>query len=378
MAKVIKKLLIVIVCVSLVVTAGCGGNKGDASGDTGTATTGAGVETGAFSRSEGIDANGFWEGITALDYVELFDYNAFVIPKDVDVISDDQVQSEVDAILESYSSSEQITDRAVADGDTVNIDYVGSVDGVEFEGGTTNGAGTEITIGVTSYIDNFLEQLIGHKPGETFDINVTFPEDYGVDNLNGKAAVFVTTVNHIVNKVKSDLTDAFVAENLSSNYGWNTVAEMKDGIKSTLQRSALQSYVSNYLANDVVVKSVPEKLMEYQNNAMIDYYQSSASSYGVELEEFLNTYVGVSSLEQLVESNTEGNTQAAKQSLVIQAIAEDSKMTVKDEDLKKFFVEQTGSEDYAQYETDFGLPYLKQAVLSDSVMHLLMDHSIRE
>ncbi|MCR1842949.1 FKBP-type peptidyl-prolyl cis-trans isomerase [Murimonas intestini] len=86
---------------------------------------------------------------------------------------------------------------AVKNGDTVSIDYIGSVDGVEFDGGSTKGNGTDLVIGSNTYIDDFEEQLIGHHPGETVDVNVTFPENYGKDNLNGKDALFKVTINGI-------------------------------------------------------------------------------------------------------------------------------------------------------------------------------------
>ena len=94
----------------------------------------------------------------------------------------------------SYSTDTSLT---VESGDTVNIDYVGTVDGVEFEGGSTDGAGTDLVIGSGSYIDGFEDQLIGAHPGDTVEVNVTFPEDYGVEDLDGKAAVFTVTVNGI-------------------------------------------------------------------------------------------------------------------------------------------------------------------------------------
>ena len=115
--------------------------------------TGADAE---FSHSGGIDENGFWTGINALDYVVIFNYQAMAIPNDVHQISDDAIQSEIDYLLTQFPSVTQIMDRAVVDGDTVNIDYVGSIDGVEFENGSTNGMGTDVTIGLTSYIDDFL------------------------------------------------------------------------------------------------------------------------------------------------------------------------------------------------------------------------------
>lgn len=102
-------------------------------------------------------------------------------------------------VTDSSESTGFSTDGSltVKDGDTVNIDYVGSVDGVEFEGGNTNGAGTDLVIGSHSYIDDFEDQLIGHHPGETVEVNVTFPKNYGKENLNGKDALFKVTINGI-------------------------------------------------------------------------------------------------------------------------------------------------------------------------------------
>ena len=94
----------------------------------------------------------------------------------------------------SYSTDSSLT---VEDGDTVNIDYVGSIDGVEFDGGNTQGNGTDLTIGSGRYIDDFEEQLSGAHPGDEVEVTVTFPDDYGNEELNGKEAVFDVTVNGI-------------------------------------------------------------------------------------------------------------------------------------------------------------------------------------
>ncbi len=94
----------------------------------------------------------------------------------------------------SYSTDTSLT---VEDGDTVNIDYTGYVDDVAFDGGSTNGAGADLTIGSGTYIDDFEEQLIGYHVGDTVTVNVTFPEDYGNEELNGKDAVFEVTINGI-------------------------------------------------------------------------------------------------------------------------------------------------------------------------------------
>ena len=106
------------------------------------------------------------------------------------------------SILSSASSSGAKTlDRTdgveVKSGDTVNIDYTGTIDGEAFDGGSTDGQGTDLVLGSGTYIDGFEDGIIGHKVGETFDISVTFPENYGVDSLNGKDAVFSVTINGV-------------------------------------------------------------------------------------------------------------------------------------------------------------------------------------
>lgn len=109
--------------------------------------------------------------------------------------SDSEEETDSEAASAEYSTDTSLT---VEDGDTVNIDYVGSVDGVEFDGGSTNGAGTDLVIGSGSYIDDFEEQLIGYHPGDQVDVYVTFPDDYSNNpDLSGAEALFEVTINGI-------------------------------------------------------------------------------------------------------------------------------------------------------------------------------------
>lgn len=126
--------------------------------------------------------------IMANPFESLFDTTT---TDDTSTTSSDSTSDDTTPVFQTDSS------LTVEDGDTVNIDYVGSVDGVEFSGGNTQGYGADLVIGSGTYIDNFEEQLIGAHPGDTVDVVVTFPEDYGVDELNGKEALFVTTINGI-------------------------------------------------------------------------------------------------------------------------------------------------------------------------------------
>ena len=111
--------------------------------------------------------------------------------------SSEDSSAEEDSQESGSSTLSTDTSLTVEDGDTVNIDYVGSIDGVEFDGGSTNGQGTDLTIGSGLYIDDFEEQLIGSHPGDTVEVNVTFPDDYSSEDLQGQDALFEVTINGI-------------------------------------------------------------------------------------------------------------------------------------------------------------------------------------
>ncbi|HHU08338.1 MAG TPA: hypothetical protein GXZ59_08360 [Clostridiaceae bacterium] len=330
----------------------------------------------AFSYSEGIDNKGFWEKIKAMDYIDMFTYQGMEIPSDVHQMSGEDVQAEIDYILESYSTTEEITDRSIIDGDIVNIDYVGSVDGIKFDGGSTDGLGTEVTAGSMDYIDDFLVQIIGHTPGETIDVEVTFPDDYEEISLQGRDAIFVTTINHIVYTETPELTDEFVETNFSESNGWTTVAEMTEGIHDDLRTSALEEYVMDYMYYEVTVSSIPDVLMDYQVEAMQDYYQNSADDYGMELSAFLTEYVGVADMDELIESSQEANTNNVRYSLAIQAVAEAAGISVEEDDVVAYFEEYLGTSDYSAYEEELGLPYLKQLTLQQKVVDFIIENAV--
>ena len=328
-----------------------------------------------FSFSNGIASNGFWSGVTAQNFVELFDYQAFPIPRDVHEVDEHDLQDGVNRLLEFYApEAKLVTDRAVLDGDEVNIDYVGYVDGEPFDNGSTQGMGTDVTAGSTDYIDDFLTQIIGHMPGETFDVEVTFPEEYGQEALNGKDAVFVTTINYIN---EYDVTDQFVAENIYDAYGWSTIAEMEEGLREELRSAAVENYVRASLVSNVAFLDIPkrvltyqEKLITYQERALLNYYQSEASSYDMDLDTFLQLYVGVSDKESLIEANRGNVVDDIKRSIAVQAIAEGAGISISEADMVEHIP------DYTNYESQYGLPWLKQYVLGQKVVAFILDHAI--
>ncbi len=344
----------------------CAGSENTGSGENSSSTTAESSYTASSAAdgeeidySRGLTDDGMYEGVTALDYVTLPDYRGMEVPEDVTTITDEDVDEAMQDRLASFAETQQVTDREVCDGDTVNIDYVGSIDGVEFDGGNTGGMGTTVTIGVTSYIDDFLEQLIGHMPGETFDVNVTFPEPYENNpDLSGKDAVFVTTINYIQDDTVPELTDEFVEENWKDSEGWATAAEATEGVRAELAAQAVSDYLWEQISEQAEVSEVPAALYDFQVQNMRNYYLGSAQQYSMEIDEFLSQYTDVESLEELEEQNKEQLESSAKTALILQALCEDMGISADWEDVGEYFKRYYNTDDTSRYEEVYGKPYL--------------------
>lgn len=363
--------------------AGCGSAASNsASGSSSTSGSGASQdvpEMVEIDYSKYIDENGFWKDIHALDYVTLPEYKGVEVPAEEIEPTEEEMDSNRQSLLSQWAYYDEVTDRAVEDGDTVNIDYVGSVDGVEFTGGNTNGAGTTVTIGVTRYIDDFLEQLIGHKPGETFDVNVTFPEDYNDSTdadgntvvLAGKDAVFTTTINYIQGDelLYPEMDDAFVAENLQSTYGWTTAAEAEEGIATAIRNTKKYNYMLDYLDQNSKITEVPAEISEYMREAQLAAINNQAASYGISVDTLM-MLSGYGSEADYLTMLDEQLPEAAKFSLIRQAIAEQEGMTADEAELKELL-----GDNYDSYVEAYGLNYIKQDVLIGKVDQLLLDEN---
>jgi trigger factor len=316
--------------------------------------------------SQGLDENGFFEGVTASDIVTLPEYKGIGVSSTLLVADEDDVEDQISQILEDYAYYEQITDKAIEDGDTVNIDYVGSVDGVEFDGGSTQGNGTTVTIGVTSYIDDFLEQLIGHTPGENFDIEVTFPDPYTNNtDLSGKDAIFNITINYI----QGDEVIPEISDEVAEDYGFSSVDELKDDIRDWLVEQQTITYVDSIIAT-AECSEIPDSVIEYYRNYMEGYYTAYAENYGVELDTFM-TYYGYEDFDDFFESNGDSVNDMALKALAYQAIAEIEGIGVTGDDIT-----EAG---YTGYATYYGTGYVYQNVLSAYVIpNFIMDNAVMQ
>lgn len=325
-----------------------------------------------FDYSSIFDENGYVAGVTASDYITLPEDLGLTLSDEANTVSDEDVADYINEnIMVNYTETQEVTDRAAADGDTVNIDYVGTVDGVEFDGGSAEGY--DLSLGSGTFIDGFEEQIVGHTPGESFDVTVTFPEDYRATDLAGKEAVFATTLNYISESVTPELTDDFVKENLNESLGLDSVETLNTYISDMLLFSQQTNELYSQLSEKLTVEGeVPAELAKYFE----DYYLSSpylyAQMYGVSLDEFMQAN-GYDSAAAYLESSRTYIDGAIQQTLILQALAEKYGITCTTETLENQFQEYFGSSDTSSYVNYYGENYLKMSILNDLVMEKLVE-----
>jgi len=329
-----------------------------------------------FNYSDGLDEKGYWEGIRALDYVTLPEDFASVAIKRSDIEpTSEEVEEQISDLLSQYSSTEHITDRAAADGDTVNINYVGSVNNVEFTGGSAENY--DLTLGSGTFIDGFEDQIIGHKPGETFDVNVTFPDGYSDSTdasgnavkLSGQKAVFTVTLNYISESVLPELTDSWVADTFGAFGTPNniyTVEALRAYYQDQLYTSNLNTAVMDYLLENSTFKSIPQQVMDYQVNQCLNYYSTLAGYYGYDLDGLVQNLLGYESTDDMLAHLESSLEDYSKEALLYQAVAESLDITPTQEQLDA----------YSDYKDTYGQNYCTMVALMDAVTSTLTSGAV--
>ena len=335
---------------SVCMLAGCGAK--DTGNGTGTAT-GAGTESTALKDMD-VDK-----------YVTLGEYKGLAVSVDTVEVDEDEWDTLVNNVYYGNITAENggIMDRAVETGDTVNIDYEGKKDGVAFDGGTAQGY--DLTIGSGQFIAGFEDGLIGVMPGETVDLDLTFPEGYKSEELAGQAVVFTVTVNYIQPAQDGKLSDEII-----SNFGIDGVTneeELRQYAYDYLNDNAQQNYETNvqqavmdaFMANNSFT-SVPEALIQKYSDAAESSITSMASAYGVDGDTFTQYYYG-QDLATFLSTYAE---QTAKQDIALQAVANKENLNISDEELDQMlqdrataagydttseYIGETSKEDYREY-----------------------------
>ena len=323
-------------------------------------------------------------GVNPDKYVTLGAYEGMEVEVSYVTYTEEDVENSVVAELDAYVDAYDMYEYTVTDEDTVsqgsivNIDYVGTLNGEAFAGGTAEGAHLEIGSG--SFIDGFEDGLVGVKVGETVDLNLTFPEDYTAD-LAGQDVVFTVTVNSIDLREKPEYNDEFVAS-LQLDPTITTYEAMKDYIRDYLQSSCdeqnkttLQLALWNTVYETCEVSEPPQELIDEQKEALSEYYEMYAEMYGMDLETFVTSYMGTDMATYEADMVTAA-TEEAKIDLVYKAIAKKEGIKVTDEIINESAANEYEMYGYASVEemlADTGAEDYEAYVLRQEVLERLAE-----
>ncbi|MER2025793.1 MAG: FKBP-type peptidyl-prolyl cis-trans isomerase [Lachnospiraceae bacterium] len=326
-----------------------------------------------------LNDDGTIKDVNVADYVKTFDVNAVKIAKADVEYTDEKMQEDINAQLENHRVLNADAALAVKDGDVVNIDYVGTIDGVEFDGGSAQGY--DLTIGSGSFIDNFEQQLIGTHPGDQVTVNVTFPEEYANNpDLAGKAAAFAVTVNGI--KELPEFNDEFVKTNLA-DYA-QTVEEYKQYLKDTNYKNNLNSAVSKYISDNISADKYPDAYLKQLkalqmtlNEEEFNYMAQMYAQYGMDFSYgSVMEYKGAANTEEYEKVLEEDAKKFCLNNMAYQDLAAKAGIAITDEDYEAFKTENSVTEDI---ETMYGRPYLiQQYVLPEKVEAYIAEHAAVE
>ena len=265
--------------------------------------------------------------------VGLGKYKGVEVEKIDTAVSDEEVEEELKREQEKNASIKEVTDRAVADGDQVNINFEGFVDGVAFEGG--KGENYPLGIGSGSFIPGFEEQLIGAEIGKEVEVNVTFPENYQAENLAGKAAVFKCTVLKINEKILPELNDEF-ADDVSE---FSTLEEYKADIRKNLEAKKAEkarTEKENKVIDAIIADSdieIPEPMLRSQQEQIVDEFAQRLQSQGLSIDQYF-TYMGTTR-EKMVEDSKDQADKRIRTRLVLEEIVKAENIVADDEDFEK-------------------------------------------
>ncbi|MGO4971163.1 trigger factor [[Clostridium] aminophilum] len=264
--------------------------------------------------------------------VELGEYKGITVEKADDQVTDEDVENELKNIVDRSARLVDVTDE-IKSGDQTVIDFKGTVDGTAFNGGTAEDY--PLTIGSNQFIPGFEDQIIGHKTGETFDVNVKFPEDYHAKDLAGKDAVFAVTVKSAKQKELPEINDEF-ADNHSE---FSTLAEMKEDLKKKVQErktAAAKTENENKVVEKVVENAkveLPQPMVDTECRSMIDNYANQLQSQGLSLQDYLK-YTG-QTIDSMMEQLKPNAVKNITTGLVLEAVAKAENIEVSDEDFEK-------------------------------------------
>lgn len=323
--------------------------------------------------SDGLEANGYISGVTAADKITLPDYKNISVPYAEIEFTDEEIDAEIENLLSGYNNLNTDESTKVKDGDEVEIAYVGTVDGEEFEGGSSES--NKLTIGSGTFVPGFEEQLIGANVGSTVEINVTFPEDYRNADIAGKDAVFTVDVNGVYEDAVFD--DEFVKTNLSDKA--STADGYREYVRSTHEDENLETYLKDYLKENTTVNSYPSKYLKalkgikmYDDQQSYEYMnQFYQSYYGSGAYDSFESYIGTS-MSEYYQTLKDQAKETCKENMIYQAIVEKEGATADAAYYRAKLVDDGQTEDYYDtLVTTSGEPFVLQQAIAAKALEIV-------
>lgn len=296
-------------------------------------------------------------------------------------VTDDDVDDRIQTMLQMKATKEDITDRPVESGDTATIDYIGRIDGQEFEGGSA----TEypLVIGSGLFIEGFEDSVIGHNIGDTYDWQGAFPETYQNTDYAGKEVVFTITVKGISVDSVPELNDDFVKDNSEKS---KTVKEFKEELKKQLKKEQENSYEASIneavwqaVLENTEVKKYPKDEVKEISEALIEQYKTTAEYYEQDYETFIKEQMGYS-VEDFEKQVDDAAKASVKQVMVTEAIANKEKIKLGEKEYKeqlKRMAANYGYEDVDELKESAEEDDLKEIAMNNLVKDWLKEHCVQ-
>ena len=269
--------------------------------------------------------------IPVLPEIPLGDYKSVKVEKEALDVNDEKVNAEIEIMRSNAGKLKEVADdEAAQDKDVTNINFEGFIDGEAFDGGKAEGF--DLTLGSKSFIDTFEDQIIGHKKGDEFDVNVTFPEEYHAENLKGKPAVFKIKLNSIKRKEEAELN-----EDLAKELGYDSVEDLKVKTKENLIKREETRIENEYKGKvvDAVVEGVnfeiPEAIVEREIQFQINRFAQQLQMQGMSLNQYFE--MTGQNIEKMRESIKESAEKSVKRDLVLNEIAKVEKVEATEEEV---------------------------------------------
>ena len=321
--------------------------------------------------SANLTEEGYIEG-QDLSTVKDLGLTSLVVPADSVVPTDETIEEKINSALEAHKELSTDSSLEAATGDKINLDYVGTVDGVAFEGGDTQGNGTDLELGSGSYVDDFEDQLVGAHPGDQLTVEVTFPDDYKSEDLQGKDAKFEVTVNGIY--TTPEFNDEFVQAYYSDEA--STAEEYRQKLYDDEYDKNLENYILEYVSDNASVSKYPKGYVKIKKallyNADLEsynYMNQMYSYYGMGALEFFGKdgYAGMGQNEYFKELTSRAKKMIAT-SMTYDSLFINEGLEISDEAYQDVLTQYGGEETAV---SEFGAPYLHMIARQNTVVEYL-------